>query len=274
MFDFEKALKDAKKDLDNHLLRALVLGPSGSGKSTLLGTFGCRTLYLYTTGESHGPVAASSNGADIIPVCIDRDGDTVLAADESYNRLLTILGSGDQIKKMGVGAIAIDGATELETIIRQTTKWRKACETDKGKHNGFAEPAATLMMFRAVLDALRKLQLDLGIHYAMTCILDVKELADNGEILESTPRLTGYSVAEGLCQQLEYFAVGRMTKGDKVSHRIQFMAGVTKASKDQVGRIKKTLNFNPRLFGVNTPPATLDADLSKVIDLKAKRSAV
>ncbi len=270
MFNFDKAIAEAKEGLKSNHVGAIVLGPSGSGKSSLLGTFGVKTLYLYGTGEDHGPKAARALGdANIVPVCIDQDEGKTLAPDEVFKRLIDILSNREGIKKAGFGAIALDGATELESIIRSTTKWKQLCTTDKGKHNGFAEPAATLQMFKPIIDGLKHLQRELGIQYAMTCILDVKQMAENGELLESSPRLVGYSVAEGLIQQFpDVLVVGRMVKGDKISHRIQFLAGVSKQAKDLAGQVKKSINFTPRLTGVKELPNTLDADLTKVAELK------
>jgi len=48
------------------------------------------------------------------------------------------------------------------------------------------------------------------------------------------------------------------------------MSNVTRASKDLNGIIKKAMNFTPRLGAVpveNLPPI-MDADLSKVLELK------
>ncbi len=106
----------------------------------------------------------------------------------------------------------------------------------------------------------------------MTCILDIRSLGDSGEIQESSPKLSGYGVAENLIQQFpDIVAIGRMSKGDKVTHRLQFLAGVTRVSKDANGVVKKTMNFNPRITGksVDELPATLPADLAGLVKFKA-----
>lgn len=269
-FDFKRAIEDAKKELNNNQVAAIVLGPSGSGKSSLLGTFGVKTLYLYTTGEDHGAKAAKVQGSEnIVPLCIDYEDGQKLDADDAFHRLLDVLGESAAIKEAGFQAVSIDGATELEAIIRGTSAWKAACQTDKGKHNTFQEPAATLAMFKRVMDKLKGLQREIGIHYAMTCILDVKVVGDDGEVLESTPRLTGYSVAEGLIQQFpDVMVVGRMSKNDKIAHRIQMLAGVSKTSKDQAGVIKRCINFTPRITGVAKLANTYEANLAKIVELK------
>lgn len=275
MFDFDKAIKEAQQDLDNKKLFLILLGSSGNGKSYAQGTFGCKTLYLYTQGESHGPKSASALGAsNIIPVCIDRDGDKELSSDEAIKRLLLILDDVEGLKKAKFGAIALDGASEIETLIRSTAKFKAATITDSGKHNGFAEGPATLAQFREIMNKLKKLQRTLGVHVCMTCILSVKEYGEDGIIQDSTPVLAGYSVATGLIQQFDdVMIIGRMQRKDKVGYRLQLVAGASKVTTDFVTKeVKKTFNFSPRITGIDILAlgATLDADLKGLAELKAK----
>jgi hypothetical protein len=274
-FNFKAAEAQVAKSIDNKSLALMLLGQSGSGKSYVLGTFGVPTLYLFGTGESHGPQSARTvGGANVLPVCWDQDDEgKALTHDLAYRRLLDALGDVDGIKEAGFGAVAIDGATELEQMIRKTKKWEQLCQTDKGKHNNFAESDATKIMFRPVLDALKALQTTLGLHYAMSCILDIKQLGDNGGIQEASPKLSGYGVAENLIQQFpDIVALGRMSKDDKIAHRLQFLASVTRVSKDLTGTVKKTMNFNPRITGfkVDELPETFDPNLAKLAKFKAR----
>lgn len=272
-FDFKKAQAEAAKDLNNRALGLLVLGQSGAGKSTLAGTFGEKTLYLYTTGESHGAKAAATKGSNtVVPVCINSVGGDLLSADKAYDRLLSVIGSVSEIKAEGFKAIVVDGATELETLIRETTRWKMMCQTEKGSHNSWAEGKATLAMFRPIIDGLKNLQRDSGIHFVMTCILDVVSMSDMGEITESKPRLQTYSVAEGVIQQFEDIVViGRMTKGEEIEHRIQFLADVSRESKDAKGTVVKSMNFNARIGGLPLEklPRTSKANLAELAKLKA-----
>lgn len=267
-FNFAKAKADAQADLQSNTLGAMVLGQSGAGKSSLAGTFGVKTLYLYTSGESHGAKAANSLGADnVVPVSVDFEDGKALSADKAYERLLSIL---DSAGSEDFKAVVVDGATEIEILIRNTAKWKVMCQTDKGIHNTWAEGKATLAMFRPIIDKLKALQRK-KIHFAMTCILDVVDVSENGEIKEAKPRLQTYSVAEGVIQQFEdIMVIGRMSKGNEVAHRIQFLAGVSRDSKDAEGQIRKSINFNPRISGIpiDRLPNTLKADLSEVIKLK------
>lgn len=266
-FNFSEAIKKAEKRLSNNTLGLIVLGSSGSGKSALTGTTGLKTLYLYLSGETHGPKSAKTYGkGDVDAIMIDDDG---RAPDDTFAALLSILDSHEDIEKAGYGAVVIDGATELEALIRRTLAFKKACLTSSGSHNNFAEPAAVQGMFREVMSRLRLLG-DQGIHYVVTCILDVKAMDDDtGEIAEASPRLSTYSVAESLIQQFpDVVAVGRMSNGEKTAHRIQLCSGISKASKTANGAVKKMINFHPRLTGVVELPPHMPADLSLVIELK------
>lgn len=273
--NLKKAVEESAKIMANNQLEAVILGPSGGGKSTLLGTFNTRTLYLYTLGENHGPKAAMTyGGKNILPICLDYVDGYQLNADQTYSRALEILTS-NELEKAKIGAVAIDGATELELIIRETTRWKEMCKTAQGKHNGFAEPAATISLFRPILNNLKGLQREIGIHYAITCTLDVKDVGENGEIIDSNPRLFGYAVAESLVQQFgDILVVGRMVRDEEVKHKVQFLAGVSKVSKDEVGTVKRSINFNPRISGiaVNDLPNIIDADLERVIKLKKEKT--
>lgn len=271
MFNFDAAIAQAEKDAKSLALEALVLACSGGGKSTLAGTFGVKTLYLYAQGENHGVKAARSvGGVDVVPLCFD-DGAT---PDEALSRLTAILKDHANIKKHNFGAVVIDGASELETLIRSSDNWIKACKTSKGAHNTFEEPKATIAGFRPIITALKDLQRATGIHYMVTCILDVKDFGPNGEINEAMPRLQGYSVAETLVQQFgDVLVVGRMERSGQIKHKLQFATGLTKKSADEAGTIKKMLNFSPRIAGLNVAdlPPYLDADLKQVIALKVAK---
>lgn len=274
-FNFDAAIREATDSATDSLVSAIILGPGGAGKSSIMGTFGCKTLFLYTSGESHGPASAKKQSLEthevnnIIPVRIDLQKGVELTPDQAYMNLLELLSDVEGIKKLGVKAIALDGASELEVIIRSTEKWKQLCMASNGKHNGFAEPAATISLLRPILNNLRNLQSKLQIHFAISCILDVKEMGSDGAILEASPRLVGYSVAETVVQQFaDVLVVGRMTRGDQSKHKIQMMSDVVKVSKDAMGTVKKTINFSPRITGVTVKTPILDADLSEIIKLK------
>jgi hypothetical protein len=166
----------------------------------------------------------------------------------------------------------VDSLSELESVIRSTQKFKVACQTDKGTHNSFAEGNAVIGLMRGVFTRLKDLQLNLGIHFACTCPLNVISKEDNGEINEASPKLSTYSVAENVVLQFaDIVTVGRMAnKEGKMAHRIQFGSSISKESKTASGAVKKFLNFSPRLAGVMELPSHMAADLSKLAEIKAK----
>ena len=272
-FDFSKAFEEARTDMDNKKLFLVLLGASGNGKSFAQGTFGVKTLYLYTQGESHGPRAAGTMGkSNIVPVCIDREGDKSLNADEALKRLHSILDDTDALAKGKFGAVSIDGFSELEDLVRNSTKFKVMTTTESGKHNGYAETGATLFQLKEIISKLKRLQRVLNVHVCATETLTVKELNEEGLILDSSPQLIGYSVATGVLQQFDdVMIIGRMQKKDKVSYRFQLIAGSTKKSLDgTTHEVKKTFNFSPRLTGVDilSMPPTLEANLQELAKLK------
>lgn len=270
-FDFKGAMEKAKRDAESTALEALVLGPSGAGKSYRAGTFGCTTLYLYGGGESHGVRAAKQEaGGNLVPIRYDHESSD---PDSTLQNILDILRDKKVIAQVGAKAVYLDGASEIEFLIRSSTKFKELCKTTKGTHNTFDEPKATVTLFRPIIEALKDLQTEYGIHIVMSCIIDVKEYGDNGEIVECAPRILGYGVAESLIQQFgDTLVVGKMTnpKTGQSVRKFQFMTDVVKTSKEESGVIKKTINFSPRISGVKELPKYLDANFKDVIDLKVK----
>ncbi len=270
-FDFKGAMEKAKRDAESTALEALILGPSGSGKSYRAGTFGCKTLYLYGGGESHGVQAAKQESdGNLVPLRYDHESGS---SDTTLQNALDILGDKAFIQKLGIKAVYMDGASELEFLIRNSQKFKDSCKNTKGVHNAFDEPKVTVTLFRPIIEALKELRTEFGIHIAMSCIIDVKEYGDNGEIVECAPRILGYGVAESLIQQFgDTLVVGKMVhpKTGESARKFQFMTDVVKTSKEESGVVKKTINFSPRIAGVKTLPKYLDAKFTEVIALKQK----
>ncbi len=275
-FDFAAALALSEKSLNSKAIEAIILGPSGSGKSAVMGTFGCPTLYIYSTGESHGPASAATiaklqdTGSTILPVCMDMDdkgnridGDAVLA------RIVEIMSDESIFDKYAIKAVAIDGASELETYVRASEAFKKQCLSASGKHNSYAEPAATCALIRPIFNRLKELQRTRNIHFAITAMLDVREYGQWNDVVEASPRAKGYQVAEMLIQQFgDVFVVGPMSRDGIKKWKFQFMSDVSKTSKDLQGNVKRAVNYSPRMRGVTPPPAYLDADFREVIKLK------
>lgn len=273
-FNLKQALQESMAD-QSAALEAIILGPGDAGKSTLIGTLGVKTLFLYTTRERHGSKSAKIYGGDnLLPVCINRKDGKDLNADESITYLMQILTDTETLKSAGIEAIAIDGLTELDFLVRDTAKWKNLCLTDKGKHNNFAEGTATLQCLRPIIVALQELHRTLNMHYMITCVTDVKEKGIYGEILDATPKVQGYFVAESVIQMFnDRLLVGPMTRDDVTKYKLQFGAKVTKVSKDDKGGIKKINNFTPCIKGVSADelPAYMDADLAKFYEFKKEK---
>jgi hypothetical protein len=269
--DFAAMIQEGKKSLENKNVAAILLGASGNGKSRACGTFGVKTLYLHTSSESHGAQSAAMGGSEIVPICIDRDKGVPISPDDSYKRILDILGSTEQLKKLGIGAVALDGASEIETIITGTNLYKSRVAAEYKGNTSFAGPVV-LSMFRSILVALQKLQADLGIHYVVTCILNIRELGDNGQISDAEPKLAGYNVATGLIQQFpDVLAIGRVSNGEREEPMLQFGAHVQKTTKDFTTKeVRKLHNFNIRITGVDLSeaPEMLKPNFARIIEFK------
>ena len=270
--NFAQLIKEGIEKLKNKNVALVLLGPSGSGKSRACGTFGVKTLYIHTSGESHGPASAASGGSEILPICIDRDGDKIRTPDETYTLLLEILSAPVELKKLGIGAIVIDGATEIEALIQGTTVWRNRLAAEYKGIKSYAGDL-TISMFRPILNALQKLQHEIGIHYVMTCILTVKEYGENNEIVDASPSLYGYNVATGIIQHFpDILVIGQLSDGERARPGIQLGSHVSRVSKDQATKeVRKLSNFFCRVTGadLSSAPAIIKPDLSRIVRTKA-----
>lgn len=279
MFDFKKAKEYARRAMKNPLLEAIILGPSGAGKSYTIGTLGCKTLYLYGTRESHGPKAASVKGtANMEPMAFDHGTwgtektERQFTGDESWSFLQAILKDHTYIKGEGYKAIALDGMKVLEDLVKSTTEWRQKCSTAKGGHNTFKETEASQEMIGTIISLLKTCQRECGVHIVVTGILDVKESDAFGAVVEASPRLGGYGLAESINQFFgDILVVGKMSKGGESKWKFQFMSDLTRVSKDEAGNQKKAMNFSPRLTGYEPPPF-MDANLADVIKFKTENT--
>lgn len=270
-FDFKKAIAASERTMTNPLLEAIILGPQGAGKSYAIGTLGCKTLHLYGTRESHGPKTARvEGGTNIVPMCFTEYEGSALSADQSMDMLRTVLTDYKWINDEGFGALALDGMAVLEEMIKDTTAWTEKCKTAKGAHNTFKETEASLDLMARVINWMKSAQRECGVHIVVTGILDVKESDAYGAIVEASPRLGGYGLAESIVQHWgDVLVVGKMTRNGETKYKFQFMSDLTKTAKDEHGAQKKSLNFSPRLSGCALPPM-MDADFSQLIEYKKK----
>ncbi len=276
MINFDLIEAQATEALNSDLLFLALLGASGNGKSRVTGTLPGKSLYIYTGGERHGALSNKSAGGDILPIQVDFNYDKkapYASSNESYANLMSIIKSTDQLVKLGIKNIIVDGLTELEQMIRGMQAYKDKCKTSNGGHNTFAEGAATIDLMRPIMDELRNAQRNLKCHVVITCLLDVKSVGDKKEILEASPKLTSYGVASSLIPQFDdILVVGRMQEDDKeVEYNFQMCGNVQRTSKEVNGRVKKMINFSPRNSVINHGieiPEYIPADLKQVLAIK------
>ena len=274
-FNFATAKASALKSLKSPLLELLLLGPSGAGKSYCTGTTGLKTLFIYFTRETHGAKTAAVTGKDnIIPICVDfgtwgdEKEERAFTADETLATLGSLLTSYNLISTEGFKSVVLDGIAALEVVVKESTLWKKKCQSAKGVHNSFKETEASGEIIGSVINALKAVQRECGVHIIATSILDVKNMDGFGGITEAAPKLQGYGLCESVVANFgDILVVGRMTKGTDVKWKFQSLMDVKKVSKDENGTIKKILNFSPRISGMVLPPI-MDADLSLIIKMK------
>jgi adenylate kinase family enzyme len=272
-FDFSTAINDGKARMGNKSLALILLGASGNGKSRACGTLGVKTLYIHTSTEQHGADSAAAGGSEILPVCLDKVADKQLTPDEAYDRLLALLGDSAGIKKLGVGAIVLDGLSELEALIMSSDKFKKRVQVEL---KGVTSYSGDIQrdFYHQVFTRLNLLRDTLGLHYVVTCALNVVELSEILEILEATPKLYGYQMAENITRWFpDILVIGQM-KGPSgaIKPRLQFQALVSKDTKDQKTKARVKLhNIFIRITGVDmsTLPETLAPDLAKIAAIKA-----
>lgn len=266
-------IKAAEAQMDCKLLAMILFGPPSGGKSQAMGTLGVKTLFLYFGGESHGPRSASAGGTDLVPYCIDVDeSGNKIEPDVAYEDLLALLKNDKFFAESGIKAVAIDSAGELEFMIMQTTHWKVEAQKRFKSVESYCFPI-TLEMFRPIMDALRNLQLKQQVHYVVSCILNVKEFADDGVIADAEPKMFGYGTVSGFLQQFpDRMIIGQVNTKDGVKPKLQLATMVTKSTKDQKTKeISKLQHFRPQLQGVDFAggPSFLSPDLSKLIKYKA-----
>lgn len=269
MFDFSQ---EESKTLSSRL-SLMIAGPSGAGKSHLIGTYPGKVLYLTAGAEIHGADSAKRSGGNVVTISIDRDATGALSADAALARFEAAT-NPDAVKKAGFQLVALDGLTELEKIVRASSKFKAMCATVKGGHDNFKEGPATIALMDSALSRLRNLQFDLDLDLAVTCILDVTETnKKTGEIEAAKPRLQSYQVAESMIQQFgDIVIIGQMQDPSGASGRVlQMHTKLKRESVDQEsGEVKKIFGITPRLQGVAEVPAYIKANLAEVLKLKGR----
>lgn len=249
----------------------VVLGPSGAGKSHFIGTHPGRTLYLYGSGESHGPNSASKNNKDLLPIAWDRikKGDEIsdLTPDQILPRIKERL-DPQVIKANGVKCVALDSWTNLALDIKKSTLFKQRCTDAKGNHNAFKE---TEVLGAMLLDVVKCLQTLVDYHdvdVITTLDLQIQNVGDDGTILESKPSLPTFGVAKALVQTFgDILVLGRI--GEKRTPVFQSFAKAATSSIDRESKVMvKYVEYSPRLTNVNELPETIEASVSAIMKLK------
>lgn len=270
----------------NPLVGAIVFGPPGGGKSGMLGTFGVKTLHLYSDVEYHGEDSMNLHKnchVDAYNFERDKDGNR-LAPAKALENLASIIQDEEMIKSRGYKAIVIDSLSELESLVIETSAWKAKTTDSHGQPKMYTDPV-TISMINPFLSQLRNLQTKLGIHYAMTALLDVKRMGDAGEILEGTAKAKGYGVLFHLLVSFpDRFILGHMvtTKGaTKLKPRIQIDAQLSRISKEfAIGsapaKVSKVLNLRTKISGcdMSTFPNTMAPNFARVIECKIAKKYV
>lgn len=249
-------------------LLAIILGASGAGKSYTCGTLPGKTLFLNVSLESHGVTTARTcarkmkNNAKITGVSIDVENN----ADAAFNDLIDKLKFISQREDMGISTLVIDSLNMIETaIIRRSKRFFKECLSSKGEHNSFQETPVVSNMFFEIMSLLEKINRR-GVHVLVTCGAEVTELNSDGSIASAKVDLPTYGVAQTVAKIFPtVLLVGRI--GGK--HFFQFKADIKRESKNTtINRILKTLNFAPRVQGLNVDelPEVASPDLSEVLE--------
>ena len=261
-------------------LMALVMGASGGGKSSSLGTLGVSTLVLFGQTEVHSATAARATAKDKslvtgLSYIVNRE-DGTLDANASIKNLLEIL--RDPNLSANFQAVAVDSAGELQTIFKDTSKFRDLCTNDKGVFNSFKEAESYGTMFGDVINAMLNLRTK-GVHVLMTCAAIVTGGGDSSDEITAKPNLYGFSVSENLCRNFsDIFYVTMLREesedgGEKSVHRFVFNPKVSAQTKDmKSGKVTKQSfsNFSPRISGFTREelPERSAVDFAKVIEAR------
>jgi hypothetical protein len=277
-----KALKAVAKAKLNtpEAVFALLVGPSGFGKSSMIGTLKGTTLFIHTRSEHHGLRAAAALGGDMLGICIDMkeeiDGSNyddvvigdLLSPDQAYDKLVSVLSSD----LSGIDNIAVDSLSDLDLLLKRTSTFTNMCQTDKGRHNKFAEPEASIKLIRGVVDLL-------GTHHArgknvvVTLAARVKERDGDGKLESVELILSTYGCAEQIPRLFsEVLLLDIVEVDEEKRHACVFLAQVKREAKDVSGTVKKAMSFEPRITGVTRDklPAFCKADFNKISELKTK----
>ena len=272
-----KAIKKVESDQQkNSPLFACVMGVQGSGKSSCVATFDLPTLVFRTKLEYHGTQNLMSlakkrlgKKAEITEIVIN-DGES---QQEAWKKFIGILDELIEAEELPYKVIMIDSITDLQlSVIKETDEWKELCKTN-GKYNKFNEPDAHVAMFKIVMEKLAVLNQDKGLHIVIIMAAQMQTVGDDGLMAIARPAIDGVKVASFINKSCGTVVFVNKTVSDEngVEHSFCFDSSVKQESKDKIGRISKTENFNIRVQGLTTDqlPETMPADFKKLLALRS-----
>lgn len=269
-------------------LSAVLIGTQGTGKTTTCGSLlQVPTLLLYVSALEGHAVNNMAKGAalyegasadNLFPVAIDTVEEpdlgilefckklpvgSKLNADQALMKLHTYL----QLAKGNVQAVVVDSLTALSFLFSASQKWKNRCMSDKGLHSGFKESDAHVEMFQEIIGVMTTLN-DAGIHTVCTCGAKLVE-ADSvsGDVEKISPELPAYRVAERIIYAFaDIIPLARNTQFPPWKCMIDFEVDTMRVQKDDKQRVKKMINFTPRLqcARLDVPLSVLPPDLLRL----------
>lgn len=254
----------------------LILGSSGSSKSSLVGSLGVPTLFITLKGEAHGYISAITNAKrlglnqEIVHCNASMNGDKELSDDETLGMLKELLDS--DLSKEGFGAVVVDSAVQLYNSILHSGYLKTYCSVD-GKYNKWKESEGIMNKFKELITSSFERQTSKGVHCFLT-MPSFEKSVEGSDVVEVTPNMPGFANSFHLLQTFgDIVLLQKFTEVDDdgkliIKYGIVFNSVVTKVSKDQRGTILKSVNFSPRLQGVETLPTIIKADLREILKLK------
>jgi energy-coupling factor transporter ATP-binding protein EcfA2 len=268
MVNFAKLKEESKKNRQAEGQAFVVLGASGSGKSSLLGSFGCPTLILYTSDESHSTQSSGIHNGDITNVCLDRgDNGEPLSADDTLAKLIDILQSEDIPEHFG--AVCLDSLSSIDLIIKRSGWFDKFIMGSNGKKNDFKSSEAVITKIQELFTATQGFR-QKGVNFMCTLAAHIKSMDSDGNGEVVTPVLSSYGCADQIPRLASgVLFLGKVEIDGERKRALLFNTTISKNSKDLKGGVTKMLSFSPRLAGVRDEelPEALPADMSKVLKL-------
>jgi hypothetical protein len=190
---------------------------------------------------------------------------TKLNADQAVAKMCAYLNAAPSY---GVSSVVADSLHGMMAVFKETSKWKNACITDKGKHNNWAEKDAYLALIQDMFACMVPLK-DHGINCILTCGAKKEYVGgpSDAEATAFTPELPSYGVIEHILYLFPDLApIERSTEFSPYTRVFDFEVEAKKVSMDaDAKKVKKILKMTPRLLCAGgIPLTTLPADLWRI----------